>query len=203
MAIDLPAVRFLAAYPALVRSVSTSRTGNRAISFVEYADPFWQIDMATTPLSASERLLVETFRDQAEGGRVTVTYTPKHQCIPKAYWGDADNAALTNTGVITGFTNRRTFTFNSVDNGLTLLPGDLIGLEQDGYRTLARIATGGVASGNALTVTVEPLVPGYIGIGATVVFRQPKLNTRVLPGSFSMANDNRPSASFTLVEVPK
>lgn len=200
---NLPAVRYLASYPVLMRSTSMSRAGNRGISFVEYADPFWQIEMQTAPLRGSERLLVETFRDRVEGGMVTVEYTPKHQCIPKAYWGDADNALLNNAGTVVSITDGREVEINSIDNGLTLGSGDLIGFSQNGKRAMGRVTVGGVGTGNAITVSVEPFVPGFITTGAVVDFKHPKLNMRVVPGSFSMANDLRPSASWTMVEVPK
>lgn len=201
MAIDLPAVRYVHSYPSLVRSVSQSRTGERGIATVEYADPFWQISLQTIPLRAADRLLVEAFRDQADNARATVIYRLHHQCIPKAYWGDANNAVLANTGVIASFASRRTFTINSVDSGLTLGTGDLIGLEQGDYKTIARVQSGGVAAGNALTVTVEPLVPGFITAGATVVFKSPRMNMRVT--AFAMPDDPFPVASFTLSEVAK
>ncbi|MER2634116.1 MAG: hypothetical protein ABTQ30_09670 [Rhizobiaceae bacterium] len=201
--VALPAVRFLPSYPQIVRSVSTSRDGARAMAFVEWADPYWTVQMQTKPLSASERLLVEAFADAARDGLVTVAYTPKHMCVPRAYWGDAGNAALANTGAISAITNARSVTVNSIDNGLTLGPGDLVGFEKDGSRALARIQTGGVAAGNALGITFEPPLASYITTGAVVTFKNLVLNTRLLPGSFNMSDGNRPSASFTLVEVPK
>lgn len=202
-AIALPAVGWQLAYPTLVDSVSVSRAGNRAISFVETADPFWQIPMVTEALSASQLALVEAFRDETRLGRRTVLYTPKHVCVPQAYWGNASAPALANLGIVSGVTNGFTVAFDSVDNGLTLMRGDLISLATGDYRALCRIRTGAVAVGNAMTVTVDPAVPGYISAGATVRFKDTELNCRVLPGSFSIPDEFNPVASFTLVEVPK
>lgn len=201
--VALPAVQFQMARPQIIDTVSVSRAGDRAISFVEGADPFWQITMRTKPLRAAELALVEAFRDETRQGRKTVLYKPKHVCVPQAYWGNGNAPALANTGAVTAITNGFTVAFNSVDNGLKLMRGDLISLTTGEYRALCRIRTGAVAAGNAMTVTVDPAVPSYISTGATVRFKDPELNMRVLPGSFSIPDEFRPVASFTLVEVPK
>lgn len=204
MSIALPAVKFQTAYPQIIRSVSASRDGGgRAMAFTEYADPYWSITMRTKPLKPADRLLVEAFDSEASNGLVTVLYTPKHMCLPRAYWGNSSAAALANTGVISVKTSARQFTFNSVDNGLTLAPGDLIGLVDGDYKLIVRVTSGGIASGNALSVTVEPPLPAYIGVGATVVFKNPEMNTRVLPGSLTIPDEPLPVCTFTLVEVPK
>lgn len=202
-AISLPSVDFLVAYPQLVESVSMARSGNRALAFVEYADPVWQIVMRTVPLKAGSRLLVEAFRDATRGGQQTVLYRPRHMCIPQAYWGDASNAVLSNEGSLVSVTDGRQLAIGSVNNGLTLGPGDLISLATGDYRSLHRIQTGGVAASAAINVTVEPPVPGYIATGAAVKFKDPELNMRVVPGSFAIPDELMPVASFTLVEVPK
>ncbi|MBZ9943435.1 hypothetical protein LB533_20320 [Mesorhizobium sp. BR1-1-13] len=200
--IDLPAVNFQASYPQLVDSVSVSRSGTRAMAFVEYADAYWTIAMRTVPLRASDRLLVEAFKDACRGGLQTVLYTPKHMCIPRAYWGDADNSALANNGNLVSITGN-SLVINSVDNGLTLGAGDLISATTGEYNALFRIQTGGVASGNSITVTVEPTVPAYITAGAVIRFKNPIANMRVMPGSFEITDELIPTASFTLVEIPK
>ncbi|WP_421912727.1 hypothetical protein [Mesorhizobium sp.] len=200
--IALPAVGFQPAYPQLVESVSVSRAGTRAMAFVDYADAYWSIQMRTKPLKASERLLVEAFKDACRGGLQTVLYTPKHMCVPRAYWGNAGAAALLNTGNLVSITGNQ-LVINSVDNGLTLGAGDLISATTGAYNSLFRIQSGGVAAGNAITVTVEPTVPSYIATGAVMTFKNPIANMRALPGSFSIPDERNPVATFTLVEVPK
>ncbi|MBZ9808124.1 hypothetical protein [Mesorhizobium sp. ESP-6-2] len=158
--------------------------------------------MKTVPLSAAQRLLVEAFKDASRGGLTTVTYTPKHMCIPRAYWGDADNAALANTGNLVSITGN-SLVINSVNNGLTLSAGDLISLTTGSYNSLVRVQTGAIAASNAMTITVEPTVPSYITAGAIVTFKNPVANMRVMPGSFSIPDDFLPVATFTLVEIPK
>lgn len=201
-AIALPAVGFQHAYPQLVESVSASRSGTRAMAFVEYADSYWTIQMRTKPLKASERLLVEAFKDASRGGLQTVLYTPKHMCIPRAYWGNAGAAALANPGALVSITGN-SLLINSVENGLTLGAGDLISATTGDYNALFRIQTGGVAAGNAITVTVEPAAPSYITAGAVMTFTNPIANMRVMPGSFSIPDEPKPVATFMLVEIPK
>ncbi|OBQ72399.1 hypothetical protein [Mesorhizobium loti] len=201
-AIALPAVGFQVAYPQLTESVSVSRSGTRAMAFVEYADSYWTIQMRTKPLKASQRLLVEAFKDACRGGLQTVLYTPKHMCLPRAYWGNPGAAALANAGNLVSITGN-SLVINSVDNGLTLGPGDLISATNDDYNSLFRVQTGGVASSNQITVTVEPTVPSYLTAGAVITFKNPVANMRLYPGSFSIPDEPKPVATFTLVEIPK
>jgi hypothetical protein len=201
-AINLPAVPFQASYPQIVRSDSVSRSGKKVMAVIEYADPVWQIAMKTVPLRASQRLAVEAFLDVAGGGRQTVLYTPQHMCVPQAYWGDADNAALSNAGNLVSITGN-SLVINSVDDGLTLGAGDLISATVGDYNSLFRVQTGAVAASNTMTITVEPTVPAYITAGAVIAFKNPVANMRVLPGSFTIDDELMPTASFTLVEIPK
>lgn len=196
--IMLPSVGFQPAYPKVVDSVSASRAGNRLVAMVEYADPFWQIDMRTLPLDAAERLLVEAFRDACRGGLNTVVYTPTHQCLPKAHWGDPDAAVLAN-GTLTSKSGFDAVL--AVTTGLTLSSGDLISMTTGGYNWMARVMTGGTAADGALAVTLNMAVPSYIATGAVVRVKEPRMNARMLPGSFSMPDEFFPVASFTLVEV--
>lgn len=191
------------AYPQLAKSVSMSRAGNRVLAFVEYADPVWQVTMRTKALRPSERLAVEAFRDATRGGLQTVRYRPTHMCVPRAYWGDAANPVLNDDGNLVSITDGRVLSVGSVSNGLTLGAGDLVSLASGDYRSLHRIQSGGVAASGAITMAVEPPVPGYVTAGAVVKFKAPELNMRVLPGSFAIPDELFPVASFTLVEVPK
>lgn len=200
MPIDLPAVSFQPSYPTVVDSVSVNRAGNRVVSIVEYADPTWQVPMRTSPLSARARLLVEAFRDACRGGLETVWYRPKHQCLPRSLWGNPASPLLANGSLSSKSGYQATV---AAANGLTLSPGDLISLSTGVYHFMARVVTGGTVAGGTVALTLNMPVPSYIGIGATLRVKDPIMNTRMLPGSFSMTEDNRPIASFTLIEVPR
>lgn len=200
MPVSLPAVPFRTSYPKVVDSISASRAGNRLVATIEYADPFWQVDMSTDPLLAGERLLVEAFRDACRGGLNTVVYTPTHQCLPQAHWGDPDAAVLAD-GTLTSKSGFDAVL--AVTTGLTLSAGDLVSMTTGDFNWMARITAGGTAVGGALPVTLNMAVPSYIATDATVRVKDPRMNARMLPGSFSMPDDVFPVASWTLVEVPK
>ncbi len=202
MMVNLPAVRFTTTRPEIVDSVSVSRAGNRMIGVVDYADPYWQIPMRTLPMGAAELQALLAFRDRVRAGMVTVVFRPTDNCLPQAYWGNAGSAHLadgTLSSVVNGF---NVMLYNLV-NGLKLMPGDLFSLKDGAYRSLHRVMVGGTAAAGALALNVEPFVPPYITAGAVAKFLRPELNTRILPGSFAVADDHRPVAAFTLVEVPQ
>lgn len=200
MVIDLPTVPFLVSYPQVVESVSVSRAGNRVVAMVEYADPYWKIDMRTKPLRAAERLAVEAFRDACRGGQVTVRYTPQHQCLPMAHWGDPDAAVLANGTLAAKSGYSATL---AAANGLVLSPGDLISMTTGDYDWMARVVAGGTAASGSLSVTLNMAVPSYIETGAVVRYKRPRMNTRMLPDTFTMPDSFNPIASFTLIEVPR
>lgn len=201
MTVDLPAIRFAPTRPDIVDSVSVSRAGNRAISFVEYADPVWQIPMKTIALNAQELQLLLAFRERVRSGGITVVYRPTDNCLPQAYWGNPGAIQL-NDGTLQSVTGGFNVVLNNLINGLTLKPGDLFSLKSGNYRSMHRVMVGGVAAANALALNVEPFVPPYITAGAVAKFLRPELNTRVVPGSFAIPDDHWPVSTFTLVEVP-
>lgn len=196
-------VRFLPSYPQLQRSVSMSRYGNRAISFVEYADPYRIIDMETVPMKASEAVALQAFIGSARGGMETIVYRPTHICIPQAYWGNADDPHITGTASFGTVSNGATVTINAVVVGLVLMPGDLISFTSGTYRQMAQVTVGATAASTQITVTVDQPIASYIAAGATVRFKNPELNTRLVPGTFQMSRGPFPTASFQLMEVPK
>ena len=206
MAVTFPAnfKKWVRSYPYIVNSVSVSRAGNRAISFVEVNDDFWQVDMQTLPLLQAEKQVVEAFIDTCKKGLVTVHYKPTHVCIPRAYWGNSAAAILTNEGVVTAITNGEVISFNSVTTGLQILKGDLLGLTVGDYNYIVRADADQTAVAGAITdLPVQPPIPPYITTGAAVKFKDPVMNMRLLPNSYKPPNGDRPSLSFTLVEVPK
>ena len=203
MAETLPVgLRYGPTYPQLMRSTSMSKYGNRAISFMETGDPFWQVAMRVVSLSNADRQKLDAFISRCRDGMVTVLYTPKHVCLPRAYWGNPDAPEIADNGVLSSFDGNQ-LTVSSVTNGLRLTEGDLIGLSKDGYNTIVRLVADATAVGGAITIKAEPFIPSYITAGATVVFKNPVMNMRLVPGSYDCPDDFRPTASFQLVEVPK
>lgn len=199
----LPNIRWLDTKPELVEFISSNRSGDRIMQNVEYADPFWRVPMITAPLTQADRLTLEGFKQLVGNGMTTVLYQPKHICLPRAYWGDPTNPAVLNNGNLVSITGNN-ITVNSVTNGLTLQPGDLIGLSTPGFvrNTLVQVSVGGVAVSGSITFSAGPVVPSYITAGATVLFKDPIMNTRVVPGSFNIPSSKWAQCSFELQEVP-
>nr|WP_313023959.1 hypothetical protein [Brucella intermedia] len=133
---------------------------------------------------------------------VTVHYTPKDACIPQAYWGDANNPAITGTATL-GAINGNTLTLSGVVSGLKLTDGDLVGFTVGDYNFIARIIADAIAASTSVQVKIEPFLPSYITIGATVRFKNPVQNMRMMPNSLEIGIGFFPDASFQLVEVPK
>lgn len=358
MVTALPNIRWLDTKPELVEFISSNRSGDRIMQNIEWADPFWRVPMITPPLTQAERLELEGFKQLTGKGMETVLYTPKHICIPRAYWGDKNNAVLANgtitsitndTVVIGGLTstigpNRLTnpgfetgvatpwvpstgvtvsavtprsgtycllldkgaagvgagtqrdawqlndgivagrqynmsawirgnvassagaflnvqwrnaangvistsnmaanvgystayqlvtgnatapalatralvylvlattgaaqtllvddVIFAEVTNALTLMPGDLVSFTTGAYNWMGQVKVGAVAIGSSISVRVGPVIPSYITVGATVRFKNPLMNTRVVPGSFNIPDGKWPQCSFELQEVP-
>lgn len=202
--IDLIAtVRFLASYPQLQRAVSMSRYGNRATSFMEKGDPFWTVDMQTVPMRADEALRLQAFVSSARDGLETIVYCPTHMCLPQAYWGKPDHPHIAGTGVLGLVTDGTKVRLDNVTPGLTLATGDLISFRSGDHRQMTQVLVGATAAATTLTLTVDQPIASYIAPGAAVRFKNPELNTRLVPGSFQIGMAPFPVASFQLIEVPK
>ena len=76
-----------------------------------------------------------------------------------------------NLSVIGG--SRDTVTVNQIPNGLTLKPGDFFSIPVGSRQHLHRIIEGGVAAGNALSLTVEPTIRPGVATGIAVKFEAP------------------------------
>lgn len=202
MSLLLPTVKFQRGRPTLNRSMSVSRYGGRAISFVEYADPFWTVDMETQPMPETMLARVEAWLSQTRGGFQTIHFTPQHLAVPQAYIGDEGNPVISDSGVLASI-NGNVLGVNSVSPGLKLTAGDLIGFSIGDYNSLARVIANVTAASTAISVSIEPFLPSYITVGSTVVFKEPKLNTRIIPSSINVGTGMYPTASFQLIEVPK
>ncbi|GAA5543827.1 hypothetical protein [Brucella sp. NBRC 113783] len=195
-------LRYQPTFPVLNRPVSMSQYGDRAISAIENGDPFWTWTAKITALTNAKRNLLEAFIDRCRGGQVTVHYTPKHVCIPQAYWGDANNPAITGTATL-GAINGNSLTLNGAVVGLKLKEGDLVGFTVGDYNFIARIVADATAASTSVQVKIEPFLPSYITVGAAVRFKSPVMNMRLMPKTWEIGDGKFPDASFQLIEVPK
>ncbi|MBA8861745.1 hypothetical protein FHW19_003472 [Ochrobactrum anthropi] len=204
VAILLPTVGYRPSRPKLNEPVSMSAFGQRAISFVEYADAFWTVSMTTDPLKAEELLLVEGFQFDARNGMQTIIYTPTTVCLPRAYWGQPNHAHLARTGVVQSIQNAQNLTVTGLVAGLKMQKSDYLSLTTGDYHSLHKVTVGGVASsGGVMTVAVWPPIMSYIAVGAVVTVKNPKMNTRLVADSFSLTEEAFPVASWQLIEVPR
>ncbi|WP_288427094.1 hypothetical protein [uncultured Agrobacterium sp.] len=205
MSISLPTfIDFTAGRPRLNTPMSVSRYGNRAISFMGNGDSYWTVDIETQPMDEDELARFEAWLARTRAGLETIVYTPLHKgALPRAYWNDPSNPAVADDGNLVSITNGKTISINSLTNGLELQEGDLVSLTTGDYHSLHRVLTGGVAAGNALTLTVQPFIPSYIAAGAVFRCKDPRLNTRIVPSSIQVADGQMPVARFQLMEVPR
>ncbi|KAB2712776.1 hypothetical protein F9K88_07395 [Brucella intermedia] len=195
-------LRYQPTFPVLNRPVSMSQYGGRAISAIENGDPFWTWTAKIKAMTNAHRQRLEAFIDRCRGGQMTVHYTPKHVCIPQAYWGDANNPAIAGTATL-GAINGNTLTLNGVAMGLKLMNGDLVGFTIGDYNFIARIVADATAASTSVQVKVEPFLPSYITVGATVRFKDPVMNMRLMPRTWEIGEGKFPDASFQLIEVPR
>lgn len=204
--IDLPSnIRFVPSYPQLTIPVSQSKYGGRVISTVGFADSYRTVDMETLPMKASEAVQLQAFIAAAQGGMETIVYRPKNICIPRAYWGDPNNAHITGTASRGTVTGGYTVQLTGVMPGLQLMDGDMFPLKSGDYRQMVQVAYGGgaIAANTQMVVKVDQRISSYIASGATVRFKQPEMNTRLVKDSFQMTKGPWPTATFQLIEVPK
>lgn len=200
---SLPAgLRYAATFPKLVRSTSMSKYGKRAISFIESGDPFWQWQARIIAMSNAQRQKLEAFIDRCRNGLVTVYYTPKHVCLPQAYWGNPSHPAIAGTGTL-GAISGNIVTVTGVISGLKLTAGDLLGFSAGDYNFIARVVQDATAVSTSVAIQIEPFLPSYITVGAVVRFKSPIMNMRLVPDSYECGDGNLPEASFQLIEVPK
>lgn len=204
MAINLPTfIEYQAGRPRLNKPISMSRYGERAISMIQNGDEWWTINIETQPMYDEDLAEFEGWLAQAQNGLETIVYRVLgKQSLPRAYWNNPNSAVPTDNGSLTSVTNGKTLLIGGITVGLVLTKGDLISLTSGEYHSLHRV-TASATAGATITFPVEPPVPSYIGIGATVRFKDPVLNTRIVAGSTEVGDGMMPTAKFQLIEVPR
>lgn len=205
MSMSLPTfIDYQTGRPRLNKPVSMSRYGERAISFMQNGDEWWTVDIETQPLYDENLASFEGWLAQAQNGLQTVVYSAVgKQSLPQAYWLTPNSPTPASNGILTSITGGKVLAIGGVMTGLTMVSGDLLSLSSGDYKSLHRVTLGATSTASTLKITVEPFVPSYIPTGATVRFKDPLLNTRIVPGSVSVGDGVMPTASFQLIEVPK
>ncbi|PRD42136.1 hypothetical protein C5748_18485 [Phyllobacterium phragmitis] len=201
--VSMPNVLYQRGRPILNDQVSVSRYGKKAIAFVEYGDSFWTVDVETQPLYDFQLAQVMAFISQVKKGNETVVFNPIDKTVPQAYWDDPTNPIPNDNGTLGPVTNGKTAVIQNISPGLILMPDDKISFASGAYRQFVRVITGATAVSTQMTVTVDPPIMSYITSGATVKFKNPEMNTRMVPGSFQLGDEPLPTVSFQLIEVPQ
>lgn len=204
MSISLPDfIEYQAGRPRLNKPISMSRYGERAISMIQNGDEWWTVNIETQPMYDEDLAEFEGWLAQAQNGMETIVYTVLgKQSLPRAYWSNPNSSVPADNGSLTSVTNGKTLLIGSVTVGLAMTKGDLISLTSADYHSLHRV-TANATAGATITLPVEPPVPSYIADGATVRFKDPVLNTRIVPGSTEVGDGVMPTAKFQLIEVPR
>jgi len=138
---------------------------------------------------------------QLAAGTLTSKYVRDYKAITVTPPPSPIEATATRGTVTNGYTVQ----LLNVTPGLDLRDGDLISFQSGDYRQMVQIAYGGGAKAvsTQMTVKVDQPISSYIAAGATVRFKQPEMNTRLVKDSFQMTKGPRPTSTFQLIEVPK
>jgi len=192
-------VKFVTADFVLDDPVRASSSGAGLINYTQVADPAWRASLETKPLVYSRFAELEAWWLSLREGLRPVMFRHPHVCWPKNH--NINQGPAENTGNLVSVTDGNILSVESLDAGLSLVPGDRIGLEYAGRWYVGRVVEfeGG---GTSRTITVEPPPPSAVAqLGAVVRFVRPGCLMRSVPGSWSaQQSGGRYTVSFQLVE---
>jgi hypothetical protein len=116
--------------------------------------------------------------------------------VSSSPWGGSGNLSAIGTG-------RDTITIDQMPNGLVLSPGDYLSFPIGSVNQLHMILEGGTVSGNAVTVTVEPVVRQDATTAVAVLFEYPFCDSFIV-GEVSESGDMTATTfSFTAYQKPR
>lgn len=196
----LPNVGYRATRFVLADDAAASPSGGRIINLVRVNDPVWTLTCETEPLHELDVQKVLAWKERRRGGLRSVLGVQNVLCRPLAHAALANAAPAQVQGIVTAV-NGNALTIGSVNADLVLAPDDMFGLKFGEYRALCRIQTVSSPTSTSRAVTVEPIPPAYAAVvGAAVIFENPALLMRLVPGSFSAPSGNMPAMNWQLVE---
>lgn len=198
---ELPVVKWGSAKLHLENPVAAARAVSAPVTFTQRGDPYWVASLRTAWLSRGEAQEVEAWWLSLREGLRNCLFRHPHIAAPIAH--KPSDAAALDTGVITAVPQRDTLSVGSLSAGLTLRPGDAIGIENAGKFAFARVADVS-GSGASRTLTVEPPPLASVAVvGALVRFIRPAILMRPVPQSFQTeSSGTRLQVSFELMEAP-
>lgn len=181
-------------------NVAASASGARLINYTQTEDPVWKASLVTTSLLLqSEKDRLEAWWLSLRDGLRPMLFRHPHKCYPIAH--EKNHVPAETNGALVSVTDGNVLAVTGVNAGLTLTPGDLIGLQRSGKYYIGRV-TEASGSGTTRTVTVEPPPFDTVAVaGAVVVFVKPALVMRSVPKSFQAPRNGRFfTVSFQLAE---
>ncbi|TDW21074.1 hypothetical protein EV128_12243 [Rhizobium azibense] len=186
----IPDIKYTTADMILDDPVKASESGGRFINYTQLEDPVWRVNLVTSSLLLqSQYAAVEAWWLSLREGLRTVLFRHPHSCYPIAH--ETNHGPADDNGSLVSVTDGNILAVSGVDPGLTLTPGDRLGVQQSGKYYIGRV-TEVAGSGTTRTITVEPpLFDSVAQAGAVVVFAKPALVMRSVPGSFQPTRNGR------------
>jgi hypothetical protein len=196
---ELPDVGYVTVDLTLDDGVTATQSRGRLTNYTQHSPPLWRVTLTTRPLLFSQAAEVEAWWLSLRGGLKKVLFKHPHVCRPKAHW--SDHAPAQDAGAVTAVASGNILSVVGVDEDLTLVEGDFVGLERVSRYYLGRVVevSGG---GTTRTIQVEPMPIATVAqAGAVVRFEKPALLMRPVPNSYSVASSGRfKTVTFSLVE---
>jgi hypothetical protein len=180
----------------LERRIATASLPN-VLQVMETSPAAWRATWRTAPLTHVQAGRVQAFVDALSGARRflgTDTFRPN----PAAHLAGAGLASAT-FPIVNVTPGRLTLSAT----GLTLSPGDLVGLERSGKYGLFRVLEAATASGGVIAFDVAPSVPSHFVAGDICRVQRPVCLMLLDPSSPAAASDlmNRVEWSFSAVQA--
>lgn len=193
---QLPDIQYTAFDFELQRYMSQSESGGGLINIVEYAEPRWlltaetrgyQTNGARPPDGARTIDSISAFWASLRGGLRALLV--KHPVYFSPLLNRDSPLIAQQTGRLASITNANTLSITGVHSGLALSTGDYITVKSGEFYAVGMVVTT-EGTGTTRTVEIEPRLPNYINIGATVYFDRIELIMRPISGSFAINGTN-------------
>lgn len=176
---DLPACGFPESEFELRRQQVRALAAGGSPQAADIGPALWTASFRLDTVQRADTALWRAWLSSLRGGLRTFKGRPPGHKWPLAYprgftgliysaaqWDGTGNLSAINSG-------RDEVTINQLPEGFTLQPGDFFSLSDGTRNHLHRITEGAVASSNALTVTVEPIIRPDITTGTEIEFAAP------------------------------
>jgi hypothetical protein len=178
----------------LERRIATAALQN-VLQVMETSPAAWRATWRTLPLKHAEASRVQAFVDALSGARrflATDTYRPN----PAAH--------LAGSGL-----PGATFTIQAVSptrltllaSGLTMSPGDLVGIEKGGRYALFRVLEAATSSGGSIAFDVAPSIPSHFAAGDICRVQRPVCLMLLDPSSPASLSDGMNHVEWTFSGV--